>query len=383
MTEREQVTPAPDSHIDPLWTVTLPEGGGLLTPLAGGVVVSSGSWLSAYAADGRLVWQAGEVARTFGGSTVLTPEGLLLRIEDQRIVTRTLASGQVVGLLPAPNGSGLAVAPWGDLLYSAAAPGGTAVLRCLTRDGTPRWVVALDGPAPLVYGPLPLGQVVVVPRRGALWALDRDGRCPWLADPGGVRAAGPADDQRAPASGVELAAAPVRFDDRRAVVALESDTGRGLYLIDAGAPALTPLAVPAPASPPYQALVGAQPRIVGLGPQVEVAHMDWRYPVVCLAPGGATVWQHLLPARATTLAATPDGGVVAAASASTQRWQDYQRWYDLSAETFVRCLGPDGRARWTWHAHGPLTHQPVVGPEGIAYVGSEQRLHALRVDSTG
>jgi outer membrane protein assembly factor BamB len=111
--------------------------------------------------------------------------------------------------------------------------------------------------------------------------------------------------------------------------------------------------------------------------------MDWRYPVVCLAPGGALVWQHRLPAPAITLAATPDGGVIAAASASAQRWHDYQRWYDLSAETFVRCLGPDGQARWTWNAHGPLTHQPVVGPDGIVYVGSEQRLHALRVDSAG
>jgi hypothetical protein len=102
----------PGSHISPLWTVTLPEGGGLLTPLAGGVVASSGRSLSAYAAAGRLVWQAGEVARTFGGGPVVTPDGLLLRTEDQRIVTRILASGHVVGSVPAPNGSGLAVAPW-------------------------------------------------------------------------------------------------------------------------------------------------------------------------------------------------------------------------------------------------------------------------------
>jgi hypothetical protein len=374
--------PVPGTDVAPLWSAPMPGGGGLLTLLpSGGCIASTSASLLAYRPDGRLRWEAAAVARVFGGEPAVTPDGALVRIEDGSVITRALLTGEVLGSFAAPLGSGIGLAPWGDLIYSQAAPGGTAAVRCVTRTGVDRWSVSLDGPAALTIRPLVLGDVVVVNRRGALWALDQAGRSPWLADNHGVRAPEPEDNHRRaatdPNGGVELHAAPARLDAGRALVALEWFAGDGLYLLDGVTPRLTP--VTAPGAAPYAVLPHAptEYRIAGLGPQIEVRRMDWRYPIVSFEPDGRRLWEHPLPAKAIALAPAPGGNLIAAASPTATRWRDYQQWYDLSGETFVRCIGPDGTARWTWHAPGPLTHLPVVGPDGVVYVGCDQRLWAF------
>jgi hypothetical protein len=156
---------------DALWSAPLPSGGGLLTPVpSGGCVASTATPVSVYASDGRRMWEAPTQGGVFGGEPILTSDGAFVRIEDGSMVVRALDTGEVVGLSPAMLGSGLCLAPWGDLLYSRAAPGGTAAVHCVTRTGQRRWSVPLDGSAPLGWEPFGLGEVVVVgsPRRNVV-----------------------------------------------------------------------------------------------------------------------------------------------------------------------------------------------------------------------
>jgi hypothetical protein len=247
--------------------------------------------------------------------------------------------------------------------------------------------VPLDDSAPLVCEPFALGDVVVFGRHGALWAFDRNGEARWVADLRGVHPPSSEDDSprlpEEPQAALRLEDAPARLDEERVVVELSWYTGRGLYRLDGGAHELAPVAVPSPALPPFAALPRppTEYRIVGTGPNVEVARLEWEYPVVAIEPGGVLAWEHRLPAPALSLVSTPGGNLIAAASPSFKRWSDYHEWYDLSAEMFVRCLGPDGRALWTWYAPGPLTHLPVVSATGIVYVGCDNRLWAFAADA--
>jgi hypothetical protein len=386
--DRQDRRREPTSGIDAaaLWSAPLPSGGGLLTPVpSGGCIASTATSVSAYAPDGRRMWEAPTQGGVFGGEPILTSDGAFVRIEDSSMVVRALDTGELVALSPAMLGSGLCLAPWGDLLYSQAAPGGTAAVHCVTRTGHCRWSVPLDGSAPLRYEPFGLGEVIVLGHRGALWAFDRQGETSWVADLDGVRPVGPEDDAprptEGPEAGVHIHAGPVRVDADRVVLELVKHSDRGLYLLDGTAARLTPVAAPSPALPPYAVLPWPRTeyRLVGLGPQVEVAQMRWEYPVVAMEPGGALVWEHRLAARADVLVAAPGGNLIVAASPSVKRWHDYSRWYDLSAQTFVRCLGPDGAVRWTWHPPGPITHFPVVGPDATVLVGCGERLWAFAV----
>jgi hypothetical protein len=115
---------------------------------------------------------------------------------------------------------------------------------------------------------------------------------------------------------------------------------------------------------------------------VEVGPMRWEYPVVAIEPDGIRAWEHRLPARASHVTPAPGGQLIVTASPSRKRWNDYHQWCDLSAETFVRSVGPDGAERWTWYAPGPVTHLPVVSPSGTVYVGCDKRLWALPTAAT-
>jgi outer membrane protein assembly factor BamB len=317
---------------------------------------------------------------------VITPDGTFVRIEGDVIVTRDLGTGNVIGSTPAPSASGLCLAPWGDLLYSQADPDGNSALQCVTRAGRYRWSVPIKDPAPLIYEPFPLGDVVVAERSGALWAFDRNGETPWLADLDGVHPGHPAHTVPRAAAGlgpaVTLRAAPARLDENRAIVELSWHSGRGLYLLDGAKARLTPVAVPSPARRPYTVLRRSPDdyRIAGLGSQVEVGHLRWEHPVVAIGPTGAPAWEHRLETQATALTPAPDGSVIVAASPTAQRWNDYRHWYDLTAEMFIRCLDFEGTQRWVWHPPAPVLHRPVVSQDGTVYIGSDNRLWAF---STG
>jgi outer membrane protein assembly factor BamB len=283
--------------------------------------------------------------------------GEILRIEGGAVVTREPETGGIVGSFPAELGTGLAIAPWGDVVYFEAAPGDTAAVHCADPSGRPQWSLPLDGPGPLAFPPLALGDVVVLVRGGRLEAVDRDGTTGWAVD-------------------AEVGSVPVRLDADRVLVEL---AGRGLYLLDGTAGALTPVAVPSPAFPPFAAVrrPGAGYLVAGVGPEREGPALRRGYPVVAVEPGGAPAWEHWLPARPRALLGPAGGGLVVAASPDPEWWRTYQGWADPATEAFVSQLEPDGTPRWTWPAPGPLSHLPAVSSSGAVYVGCGGQLRAF------
>jgi hypothetical protein len=378
-------TAAPGTSIDPLWTAALPgPGGGGLIPLpSGGCVVTLPESLVAFTADGERMWQAPMARRHFteGRAIVIAPEGALVLMEAGTVVTRDLRTGEVSGTFPAPGGQRLSLTPWGDLAYRVVVPG-QATLHCVTRAGQPRWSVDFHDRSITIYEPVPVGDVIVVDQNGALWAFDRDGQVRWLADPTGIRAPGPDDRVRRPAmTGFELRSRPMRVDQDRALVELRSYTQTGIYLLDGASPRITPFAVPTPAREP-RVLLSSPPgglRMAGMGGRVEVRQMEWEYLVVAFESGRPWIWENRMPAPAVYLEPAPDGGVVATANPSTTVWRDYSQWYDMSPQTLVRSIDPEGGTRWSWHAHTRITHGPLVTADGIVYVGCAERLWAFPV----
>jgi len=378
-------TVAPGTSIAPLWTAALPSAdrGGMIPLPSGGCVVTWPESLVAFTAAGERTWQASVARRHHdaGQAIVIAPEAALVHLEGHTVVTRDLRTGEVAGTFPAPGGQLLSLTPWGDLAYWVVTPG-LATLHCVTRAGRPRWSVDFHDRTSTVYEPLAIGDLIVVDRNGALWAFDRDGQVRWLADPDGVRAPGPDDSAPRPeTSGFELSAVPIRVDRDRALVELRSYTQRGIYLLDGASPRITPVAVPTPAGGPRVLLSGppGRLRMAGLGGRVEIRQMEWEYEVVAFESGRPWLWEHRMPAEAVGLQPAPDGGVVALANPSATVWRDYQQWYDMSSRILVRSIGPDGGTRWSWHAHTPVTHGPLVTADGIVYVGCAERLWAFPV----
>ncbi|MBO0808069.1 MAG: hypothetical protein J2P32_07185 [Actinobacteria bacterium] len=373
----------------PLWSLPLPFGGGHIEVMpSGGYVVSAGATISVFDQVWRLRWSAAYTGPFTGETTVVAPDGAMIRIENETIVTRSPEIGQVVGAVPVPLGSHLHLAPWGDLLYSqAAAPPGTgqipSSLCCVDRTGRFRWSVTLDRAGPLVYGPIPLGDMVIVPRRGLLWAYDHAGQSQWVADDRGIREPRAEDEYRRPAfsepgsGGVTLVHEPVLLDADRMLIGLRSPGRAGLYLLDGAIPRIT--GISAPVGRPVTVVPGSSTefRVVGLGRRFEVSRMDWRYPIRCFESDGRELWEHRLPTEPIHLSAAPNGNFITAASATATRWEKYGQWFDLSQETFVRCLNPDGTERWTWRASGPITQEPAIGADGTIYVGAERKLWAF------
>lgn len=375
-------TVAPGTSIAPLWTALLPgPGGGELVPLpSGGCAVSLPDSLLAFTPEGERMWQAPAARREFdaGDPIVIAAEGTLIRMEDRTVVTHDLGTGEVSGAFPAPGGHLLSLTPWGDLAYWVVVPG-QATLHCVTRAGQPRWSVDFHDGTAGNYDPLAVGDVIVIGRNGALWAFDHDGQVRWLADPDGVRAPGP--DDWTPRQGFRMSASPIRVDRDRALVELQSETQHGIYLLDGAAPRITPAAVPTPALQP-RTLLQAPPgtlRMAGMGGRVEVRQMQWEYKVVAFESGRPWIWEHRMPAPPVALAPVPDGGVVATAQPSATVWRDYRQWYDMSDQILVRSIDPEGRTRWSWHAHTLITHGPLVTADGIVYVGCAERLWAFPV----
>ncbi|MGN9913734.1 outer membrane protein assembly factor BamB family protein [Phytohabitans sp. LJ34] len=378
-------TAAPGTSVSPLWVAELPGpgGGGLIALPSGGCVVSMPESLLAFTAGGEQMWRASAPRRHYseGRAMVVAPEGALIRMENGTVVTRELRTGEAYATFPAPRGQLPSLTPWGDLAYWVIVPG-QATLHCVTRAGQPRWSVDFHDRAIGTHEPLPVGDVIVVDRNGVLWAFDRDGQVRWLADPAGVRAPSPDDWTPRPAgSGYEMSARPMRLDRDRALVELQSYTQHGIYLLDGASPGITPVAVPTPARAPF-VLLPAPPgvhRMAGLGGQVQVGPMKLEYQVVAFESGEGCVWEHRMPAEAAALEPAPDGGVVAMAQPSSTVWRDYRQWYDMSDQTLVRSIDPEGRTRWSWHAHTPITHGPLVTPDGLVYVGCAERLWAFPV----
>lgn len=389
MTRVSDQRPAPEGRprgtIAPLWSAVLPSraAGRLLVDRRGHCVVADGTGMVSVAPDGRRGWAVTGAGRAFDGP-VPAPDGTLLRVEADQVVARDAATGRTVRSFTASLATGLAVTASGDPLFCEGAPGGAETLRCVTPAGEHRWSTPLGGP--LAHPPAVLGDTVLIADRGALRALDDEGRVRWVADHTGAR-----DAPAGAAAGDELASPPLRVDDHTLLLHLRWYDGSACYLVDAAgrlAPFPRPRGYDAhhdeqraarPVRPPMA--VVPEPaggyQVVAAGPPVEVRQMEYEHPVVGLDATGAVRWEHRAPAAPSGIQAGPGGRVVVSATPSRRRWDDYHLWSDLSAHTFVRCLAADGTVVWTWHPPAPLSHLPAVSQDGTIYVGSAGRLWAL------
>ena len=376
----------PGDAVSPLWSLPLSADGADLSLLpGGGFLVTSATSAAAFGRDGTARWETPISGGPFSGTLTDLEDGHIARIEGDSVVTRTMDAGLKSGSFPTPGASNLSLAPWGDLLYSAISPNGTASVYCVDPAGSPRWSVPVDDMM-LIDAPFALGDRVVIARRGMLWAYDRSGQSRWVADQDGIREPRPIDDRprprshRDPEHGTSLFDDPVPIDFERVAVGLQSYSRTGWYLLDAGAVRLTRLGGQDQLWRPFAVLPHppTEFRIAWWAGKITVSTLQWRYLIVSSEPDGRRLWEHRLPAEPIQLAAAPGGHLIAAATATAKRWRDYGPYYkDLSDETFVRCIGPDGTARWTWHANGPITHPPVVDSDGTIYVGAEQKIWAL------
>ncbi len=231
--------------------------------------------------------------------------------------------------------------------------------------GEPRWSTPLLRPG--LNAPFALGDLIVVSDNGALNALDQTGSQRWIAAPDGPNAPAPT-----------VAAPPSDIDPETAIIRVDEASRIGFHLLQKEG-RLRPF----PSPPSFGTPLAVVPHVDGgfgvvmVGPRIEVRQMDYRWTIGLLSAEGAEQWRHTLHAKPQTMVGGRDGGVAVAASPSRKRWDDYHRWQDLSAQTFVRYLTPAGRERWTWYAPGPISHYPLVAPDGTVFVASEGKLFAL------
>src|SRR6266498_1371637 len=231
--------------------------------------------------------------------------------------------------------------------------------RVIRVQGEPIWSTALLRPG--LNAPFALGDLIVVSDNGALNALDQTGSQRWIAAPDGPNAPAPT-----------VAAPPSDIDPETAIIRVDEASRIGFHLLQKEG-RLRPF----PSPPSFGTPLAVVPHVDGgfgvvmVGPRIEVRQMDYRWTIGLLSAEGAEQWRHTLHAKPQTMVGGRDGGVAVAASPSRKRWDDYHRWQDLSAQTFVRYLTPAGRERWTWYAPGPISHYPLVAPDGTVFVASE------------
>ena len=109
-----------EGAVSPLWSVDMP-GGGLLLDRSGGCLVATRAGLASFARDGRLRWHTAALGDA-PELPVLAPDGAVVRVEGDAVVTRDAATGQVVRSFAALRAARLAVAPWDGLVHSEYAP---------------------------------------------------------------------------------------------------------------------------------------------------------------------------------------------------------------------------------------------------------------------
>jgi putative pyrroloquinoline-quinone-binding quinoprotein len=361
------------------WSVELPAaGGGSLDVVAHGLLMTGPGWLALFSLEGERRWVTDAVTTAFDWPVMLD-EHTVGQIEQGHVVIRACGTGAVSARWPAPMASNLAPAPWGDVLFIQVGEDRKRMVRCASRDGRERWAVPLSSDPPdFPRDPFAVSDTVLIPRAGALWAYDQAGAARWMVDRTGLHA--PADEQ-VPARGdrVKLATDALSIDRDRAFVQLSWYESGGMMEIDGRSPSMRQITERRPLRLPLAVLPVSDGsyRLAGSRGQVDIGHMDYVYPIRVLRPDGTTVWEHQLPARPTSLAATPDGGFVTSGTPTERIWREYGKWQDLSDQMFVRLIDAAGAEVWTWYAPGPITHAAVAARDGTVYVCSDGRLFAL------
>lgn len=369
------------SALAPAWSADVPSSPISVVPLppeTGGCVVFTATTAIAFAVDGRSQWEAAAAAKA-AERAVCGPAGSLLSLEHETIIERSLTTGATVHSFAAPRGTLLSVAPWGDLLYLEAGPGQPITARCIDPAGGSRWSVPLPDASALAYGFHPVGDVVVIEQRGALWAFDRAGRMPWTASPSG---AGGAERSGLghPSAGFRVSTAPRAVGPGQLLVELTGDATRGLYLFSAGDnPGLKPVTVSPSISAPYAIVSSGTPgpRVVGMRGASGTGPLDSGFRIGAIDMDGVPAWEHHLPDSPRALLTGPADTVIVAISPTPEYWATYSRLADLTGRSFLLGLNADGTARWRCELPGPITHYPVAGIDGTAYVLTAGRLWAV------
>ncbi|AEH07792.1 hypothetical protein FsymDg_0220 [Candidatus Protofrankia datiscae] len=348
----------------------------------GSCVVTFAQSLVLVGGDRKILWEVAGEGVSYEQPTML-PDGGLARIEGGSVVVRSGRSGAVSRLFPVSRVSELTAMPRGDLLFYQVLADHSAELRCTTVQGEPRWSFHLSkrgGTAPFVFG-----DVILVVEQGFVHGLGHDGVRLWSFDHRAFVLSGcdlpPPDGP--PVSGGILGRRPTVVGDTTLFVTMEWYAGSGFFLVDTAGHQIRRFESSVPLGSPLTVLADSDNgvRVAMLGPRIEIRPMEWNWQVIMLDLGGTPLWRHQLHAPPLCLVPGPGGTLLVIASPSRKQWDDYHKWHDLSDQTFVRCLEPDGSARWTWYAPGPISHLPVVSPDGIVYVGSERRLWTLTVAS--
>jgi hypothetical protein len=369
-----------DEIARPLWSVDLglSPGRDVRLDARGRWLVATSTMLASFEPDGRRRWEVETLGKA--QPPVLANDGSLLRVEGDLVVSRDPDSGALVRSFSAPLAFHVTVDPWGGLIYSQADPGGVAMLRCVTMTGASRWSLPLDGPGPLALPALVAGDTAVVQYGGLLRALDRNGEARWLAGHGGFRDVDRGGEVVAAEEADTTWTSTRLVNPTTLLAALRWHTGHGLFLVDAAARTVKRYVNGFVPQAPILVISGMPEdsyRVAVQGPMYEVRQMDWQWSVVMLDSSGSRLWEHRLHAPPLWLARAADDTLIVSGTPTRKRWADYGKWQDLSKDAYVRCLNADGTQRWTWYGPGPLTNHPVVGPDGVVYVGSEGRLWAL------
>jgi hypothetical protein len=322
------------------------------------------------------MWRVSTLA-TAAGPPVPLGGGRFIQVEGDQLVMRDAETGAALGSVTAPSVSWVTPDPWGGFVFSQSVPGGSATLRRLGADGSPVWSVPLGGSARLLLPPVALADAVVVVHDNIVRVIDREGRVVGVVGRDGFR------DPTAPPPHAEPDTVwlwPRRVGRTAVLLGLRwSTVANRLFVADLGTRSVVPYAEWLVPSQPVEVLpqLAGGFRVALRGPSTEVRKLEWQHSVVVLDPAGRQLWEHRMPAEPAALTAGTAGSLIAAATPSRTRWEQYHQWQDLSSETFVRCLDPDATIRWTWSPPSWISHHPVVGPDGVVYVGSAGTLWAL------
>jgi hypothetical protein len=351
------------------WSAPLPEAddGHLLTAPDGQVVVSTRRFLAVARPPGVVDWVV-ETAVGLLGAPVLLADGRISRYEDGTVVARDGATGVQVAAVPV--GGPPALAALGTDLVCGVRSARGPVVRRIGPDGAVRWSAALVGE--LLAAPVIVDDLVVVADGPLLRGYDHAGRARWIA---GARSFGEPDAPAAEVADGMVHGGPVALADGRLVAEVAERYGHRLVLFDPRARTVSPIRPPIAIRPPLA--VVPPDGLAVLGPAEEVERGHWRWMVVLVDPVGPVRWAHRLSAEPFALVAAGSGRVAAMCSPPLGRWQRYQGWYDLSGDCFVRCVGADGAALWTWYPPVPLTFRPAAGADGTVLVGGPGRIWAL------
>ncbi|GAA4013226.1 hypothetical protein GCM10022247_39920 [Allokutzneria multivorans] len=335
-----------------VWTVALPEApGGQLAAVPGGCAVATAGRLTAFDGSGRQLWSV-ETGAGPVRAPLAVPGGLLVRPENDDLVVRAADTGAEVRRWAAKGVIAVSLAPHGNLLTVDSSP---AVAKT-SLEGAQLWSAALT--ARSFFPPVVTGELVVVPGKDGVHALDGDGGTRWVA--------------KGPGRGVREPVTVLR--DGRLLVEFLEEIGSGLYAVDPGDGTTERVSSRWTPHQPITALPETADRFVAQGPTESPLPFTRSHTVMSVGLPGEVRWKSEVPAKPDLVLAAPDGHLFVI---GRPRPELSHRRAEKEAD-FVLCLDPDGQRRWLWTLPETIAYSPVLDADGTLYVGTHGTLLAVR-----